>query len=376
MCVLQKVISRLDFWMFESFRTQTADLALYRIIYALWMLKDIPMHMWLVQTPRAFFNPPPGIPGLFMGLPDPWAVTLVNVIYAFALVALLLGWHTEIASIASAVCLLLLNTWAYSLGKINHDILSLAIPFILAFSGWGNAYSVDALMRGKNRRELTDTSGSWTVALLACVIALAMFSAGWAKLTTGWLDTSSHSVFGYLVSNYYAVSRHTLLGGILIKLDSPLFWEALDWFTVALEVGFLVSVINYRLFRIFCALASVFHLGVLLLFNISFDSNVIAYAVVIPYWKIAMSVKAATYEYVGQTSMKLFKIPGKRVFATVVLFSIAILGLDILVLRQSFLSYFRLPASEVTVMFGAAVGIAYLLYMASRAFHDVVTIGR
>jgi hypothetical protein len=54
-------------------------------------------------------------------------------------------------SIATGLLILTGNGFAYSMGKINHDLLLAAIPLVMAFSNWGSAWSLDAVT-GKTRK--------------------------------------------------------------------------------------------------------------------------------------------------------------------------------------------------------------------------------
>src|SRR5947199_222701 len=92
----------------------------------------------------------------------------------------------------------LLDRWIfeeYATGKIDHDIFLVLAPAILAFSAWGAHYSVDArtLAKSKSHRVALD---AWPVSLFVLIIGLGMFTSGWAKLTTRWLDPTTSSTLG------------------------------------------------------------------------------------------------------------------------------------------------------------------------------------
>lgn len=271
----------MDSWLFAGFPTRLADLAIFRILYALYLLCQLPRGEWLRDAPQAFFSPPLGLAALGRGLPAYHWIVALNIAVVLSAAALLIGWRTRLASLAAGCGFMLLNSWCYAFGKINHDIFVVVIPLVLAFSGWGNAFSIDA--RKKGLASLDDQSGSWAVALCCFAIGVAMFTAGFAKLTSGWLDPGLLCTYGHLISLHFINGRHTWLEKIMLEVDVPFLWKLLDWFVVMLETGFLAAIWNRRLFVTFCALAAFFHLGVWLLFDIPFGSNLVGYGVIVPF---------------------------------------------------------------------------------------------
>jgi hypothetical protein len=218
---------------------------------------------------------------LFSSLPPQAVLVGLNIPLALSLQMLLLGFHTRTASVATSVLLIVTNSFGYSLGKIDHDILLVLTPLILAFSGWGDAYSLDSLRRPSSQSD--SPRGSWCLAMLALVIAIAMFTAGWTKLTSGWLDTNTHSAYGHLIINYAVTGRHTWLADYLLRIDSFWFWESADWVVTLMELGFLVAVFRARWMHFMLAIACLFHFGVWLLYDIVFMPNVVAYGAFVSY---------------------------------------------------------------------------------------------
>jgi len=161
---------------------------------------------------------------------------------------------------------------SFSFGKIDHGIFVILVPLVLAFSGWGGARSVDAHLAARDGRPPLEPS-QWAVRLLAFMMGLAYLTAGLAKLRSGWLDPHTHGARGHFVEKYVEMNRDELLAPLFLRIhDVGLFWEALDWFTVALECGFVVTVLWWRTLRLAVACAALFHLGVLLIMNIQFSA--------------------------------------------------------------------------------------------------------
>ena len=110
-----------------------------------------------------------------------------------------------------------------------------------------------------------------------------MFQAGWAKLTSGWLDPTTHSTYGHLAYNYFATGRHTWAAGNTLQIAPGWFLEAADWSAVVLEVGFGLALFHRETMHFFLAFACLFHVGVWILFDIAFPTNVVVYAAFLPY---------------------------------------------------------------------------------------------
>lgn len=264
----------------DSYRDTGSDLAVFRVLYASYVfVHKVPTAGWISDAPVAFFRPPIGLAAISVSFPPLWWVVSWNVMLVVSIVMLLFGYRTKVASIGVAVTLLVLNSWEYSIGKINHDILLVIAPAILAWSGWGNSLSLDA-----HRNQIRDErSAARMRALLALIVGYAMFTAGFSKAWTGWLDPEMKCTYSHLVRNYYTTGRSTMITEIALTVGGGAYWKLADWATVALEVAFLPAVVNRRWFCWVAALASVFHVGVLLMFGISFAANIIVYGAFVTY---------------------------------------------------------------------------------------------
>jgi hypothetical protein len=272
-------LGRLEARAFASYAARPVDLVVYRMLYAACVLVTVvPTASFLRHAPRAFFSPPFGLAALFTTFPAPPVITGLNVLLALFASLLLVGWWTPVASACTGLTLLVLNSWAYSLGKINHDILLVVTPLVLAFSAWGHALSLDAA--GPPRDE---PPRSWPLALLALLIGYGMFTAGWAKLSSGWLDPQTRATYGHLLNNYYATGRETRAAALALRVDSFALWKGGDWAATLLELAFLPAAVNRRALCVVMALACIFHFGVWLLFGIPFWWNVLAYGAFVRY---------------------------------------------------------------------------------------------
>ena len=245
-----------------STRATPDCLALYRILFACLLLAGTPRYQWIAQFPDSFFAPPPGMTIFFLsGFPPGWFFVLLDLTLVTALMFLLAGRRVTGASIVVTATLLIGNAWAYSFGKIDHDILLVLAPVFLAAAGW----------HGRS------PSRAWPMALYALSIAVTMLTAGLEKATTGWLQPSSHAVLGHALQNALMMDRLTWVR-LATRLLPGVAWKALDYATVMLELGFLAALPRRTWFRTVCAIACLFHLGVALMMGIFFLSNLAAYA--------------------------------------------------------------------------------------------------
>lgn len=277
----------LDLLIFESFKTKYRDLAIYRTIIGLFFLKEsIGKGYWLKNVDSIFFSPPIGLTALFT-TPFPHSlIVILNIVLAISSSALIIGWFTKANSLITGFAFMTINSCMYSYGKINHDILFTLTPIVLAFSGWGNNLSLDKKSEHKAIKET-----SWPIALMSLIICVAMFTSGWAKLNSGWLNPLTYSAQGHLFINYFVHERTTLISELLINhVTSPILWELIDWLVVIFELSFILCWFGgLRLFRLWCSFACFFHLAIFLTFKINFSANIIAYTICLRYSWIPFS---------------------------------------------------------------------------------------
>jgi hypothetical protein len=243
--------------MIETYRPLPGDLRIYRLIYAAYLIcAVVPVAPWFADAPLAFFRPPIGLAAIWTRPIPPAAMFALNVLLSVFAAMLLAGWRVRLASIGAGVTLFLLKTWAYSLGKINHDILIVVVPFVFATS-WGDDDEPDPL----------------PLAVFALLIGFAMALAGYEKASTGWLDPQLRCTYGHLVGSCVLSCRETFLARYAITIDSGILWKLADYLTVLLECGFLPAALNRRWFAVALFCAVFFHLGIDLLMSINFGWN-------------------------------------------------------------------------------------------------------
>ncbi len=243
--------------------------------------------------PADFFHPPPGPMIFFDGFPPEYLLHAFHYTLVVALIFLCLGFFTKAASIGTGILLLVLQGFIFSLGKINHDLMLVAVPLVMAFSGWGAAYSVDA--QRKDKSTVTATGSGWTLTLMALITGFMFFTAGFPKILGGWLDWMTQAAEGHYFKQFFVRGRQDLLASYGQHIGS-FWWELFDYGTVLFEVGFLAAIFNPRSTRIFMGLAVLFHSGTMLLLNISFVPNFLAYAAFLNWtWIDAKATNQSTF---------------------------------------------------------------------------------
>jgi uncharacterized membrane protein YphA (DoxX/SURF4 family) len=278
---------RLDHWIFDTYRSTPRSLAVSRILIGvyliLWRFPDV---RWMRSLPDAFYRPPPGPLRLTGGVPPSGALTALSVVLSVTTVALLVGYHTRLASCVTGLLLFTVDGLAYSFGHIHHSGTYLAaVLVIMAASNWGDAYSVDSV-RSRDRAART-TAEAWPVALAALVLGFLMLTAVLPKLTSGWLDPSTLAVRSHVVHYHFVAPDDGLLGALPLGSTSALVWKPLDYLTVLFELGFALAILSPRRLRLFCAAAVVFHFAIFLAFGIDFTGSVVAYSIFFP-WSMAV----------------------------------------------------------------------------------------
>ncbi len=272
------LLTRFDRFLFEEFRYDFRSLGIYRLLFASYVLLGcFPAGLWLGDLPAVSFSPPVSLAAFFTHYPSSWLVLAFNALAMTSSAFLLAGLATPVASLVLAGAFLVVRSFCFADGKIDHDILVGVVPLVLAFSGWGNAWSWDSL-RSKPAWGAPARPRPWLLAILALLIGMALFTAGLAKLRGGWLSLETRATVWHLLPNYYLVGRDQPMARWALGHFPSALWETMDYATTIWECGVVVLALRRRWFLVACALGCLFHLGVWQLFGITFGTNVIAYA--------------------------------------------------------------------------------------------------
>lgn len=355
-----RIAEKFDSWV-QTGPFNSLDLAIYRIVYSVSVLCLVPGIQWLDEYPDSMYAAPLGPFQLLTGFPELGTLTVLEIMRSFALVLLLLGIWTRWVSIVAAVLLLVTFGLSYTLGKIDHTQFLVIAPLLLGFANWGDRLSIDSLLK----RNVSRPTPQWPLRFLALVIGLSFFEAAAVKFGTGWLELSSQAVRGHFLEDFVARAADTWLTAWAFRFNVAPVWELLDWMTVILEFSILLTVPWWRAFRVALACATFFHLGVLLVMNIPFAANLVAYGAFVSWgvlstWCLALSPRPGDRRGADRSlnSRQVRALVAGLLLAG----SVLALGAWLLLNRTTVLIAF---AKDSIVLIGAAIGLIYLVQQVS-----------
>ncbi len=359
--------TRFDRWIFESFPVTAEGLGMLRIFSALFIIfflipgQGSSHFVYLSTLPVDFFAPPPGPLMIFDGFPSYAVFQLLHTVLLFSIAGLLLGYYTKLSSIVAGLAILSLQGLIYSIGKVNHEIFIAMVPIVMAFSNWGAAFSIDSIRKGA-RHEVH----GWPVTMLALLIGFMMFTAAFPKILGGWLDLSTQATQGHLFNQFFVRERDALLATWFVNLDNGLFWELLDWSTVLFEAGFLFAVMSGKWFKRFVCLAVLFHFSTMMMLNIAFLPNFLAYAVFLNWTRIYEANLTLYRRFSGKRGEKSKKHSVWLLTGIVIIF---FTGLSYLSSKNLILSGSDLTLYEAVLVSGA---FATVVFLAGLTIHSVL----
>lgn len=277
----------------EQYRVPVEALGVYRIVYAAYMLflGTVPSYVWLTRAPASFFDPPTYSLAVFVdGFPHPALFYALSLAIPVGYLLLMLGYRTRVVCLLLFASLIVGDTFAYSLGKIDHDrVLHAYLVLIMAFSPWGDVYSLDERRRRPaSRGPWRSLANAWPVAMVALVIGFGYFSAGIGKALR-WLDLDpvTQGARRWLIHGVFVRDRQAYLSDYALALEAPVLWEMMDVVAVLFEVGFLFAVLHISALRAFAVAAVGFHFANYLILQINFSGLYILYLLFIP-WRLVL----------------------------------------------------------------------------------------
>ena len=354
--VLQRVDKQFERWIFDSFQVTPEGLALYRICFAAYfLLFGVPSFVWIGDNPAAFYDPPISLAYFFNSFPSYAVLQALSTLICLLFIMLFFGYHTRFVSVLLTISLIIANSFRYSFGKIDHEILPVIVPLVMSFSAWGSRCSVDAVL------ETTTAQGqpqapqapTWPITLVALCISVGFLSAGLPKLFR-WIDfnLSTHGVHAWVIQSFFMREHPTLLLPVFAKVTNPYFWEALDMLAVAFELGFAVALLIPHLFRAYIGFAIVFHFLNHLMLNIPFVEYISVYMLFLNWDHL--------FSYLD--SKKIIDwIKRLTTLKHMLIFSVAYLPIYYLAQEHSVMQA-SLTASPAHLIFGTILGLDYFYF--------------
>jgi hypothetical protein len=274
------------FWrrVFAASSVPQPSLGIFRWVYGLFTLAfETPFSAWIDRAPRAFFDPPLLSPAyLFRTFPPPPFFTVLDSINIVALCAATVGLRTRTATAILLLGKLIANSFRFSFGKIDHDILLNVVLACMLLADWGTHFSLDSYLRSPAPGRLRQASQRTPLALglFAIAIAFGMFSAGLEKAVY-WIDFNMNSsgTLSWLLPNLYSLRRGYLLAPFAIHAPRIVL-ELADYAAPAFEISGLIALLASRtLWMAWLLVACFFHLGNALVLNISFADYALMYTI-------------------------------------------------------------------------------------------------
>ena len=292
---LKAFLSNVEFRLKSVGRIDVESLCIFRVMFGLFtILLFWRRYAWLGAVPDAFFKPPIfSLAALFNSFPPAAFCQFIDIAVGICTLTLTLGCLTRISTVLLLLLLLIGNSFYFSLGFINHEILYLCVLLVMCFQDWGRMFSVDALLQGRTATAET-TRPMTSLWLLIILIAFGFFTSGYGKAFS-WIDfdLTTSGFLAWFYDGYFTLGRNQLLAPLVLKIHAPLLWELLDISAVVFELGFLVAMWTRRSWYAWLTIACFFHLANCLLLNISFTANAVAYMAFVP-WSQLSILKGAT----------------------------------------------------------------------------------
>lgn len=263
--------------------TVSADaLGLLRIIAGFCMLFfSFKTYAWIGDVPAAFYNPPKFSLGSFVNtFPPKLFFQVCDFLLLLFVLLITIGVKAKAFTSLFVIFSIVLSTFDYSFGKINHSIILYATLACLAFSGWGNKF---ALIPDKYNEKESQRA----ISLLAVIIVFGMFTAGVPKLFR-WinLDMNSNGFLSWYYRGKYFYGRTHLLAPY-VELLPTFMVKGFDFVAVLFELsGCFMLLRSPKTWRLWLMMAIVFHIMVALFLNINFLTMLIPYIVFLRFDRI------------------------------------------------------------------------------------------
>ncbi|ESA32083.1 hypothetical protein N836_28420 [Leptolyngbya sp. Heron Island J] len=292
---LQRLEHRYVHWLTRPAQNAAGRMGLYRIIYSffyLWFLSPlqfselslVPISHW---DPTVLFSGLPPLPSI--GYP------VMEVLLVMALVLLLLGYKTRLATLA--VLVMGFGLAAFRTGFLIQErtivLTVFYVPLFMLFSKWGETYSIDALLRQKRGEPVTSPHTSswryiWPARGLLVILSLLFLSAAVVKFIEGAWLVQPRLVGDFILAK--GVKSH-LTNGFPIHPLGPQIGRTnalaipSQYVVLLFETCFVLVLFNRFAQALILRLAPIFHSFNTLLLGIPFTSVLSMYAA-FPDWQV------------------------------------------------------------------------------------------
>lgn len=257
------------------------SLGLFRWLWGASVLLFTPPYFgWIDDVPRALYDPPLLSPAaLASGFPPSPFFSVLDAAIIFVTCLVTVGLWTRWTTLLWIALILLGSNFNYSFGKIDHGIMKCVLAGCMVICGWGRHYSLDALLFRSSADGIDSTRAvRQGMSLLGVALAFGMITAGVPKLLA-WIDfdLTKSGFLSWYFPNHYSLGRNRMLAPYVPQIPVLLF-ELGDYFAVFLEMaGIVALVVSRRVWLLWLAIVTTFHLLNSLLLNIAFNGQVLTY---------------------------------------------------------------------------------------------------
>jgi len=240
----------------------------------------------------AFWLPIPLFTALHLEPLAPQALSALHAIWILALALSAIGLVAGAGMAVSFVLGAYLLGLPHNFGQTYHfDALLIIAMGILACSRAGDAWSVDAWLKGRSD---VQPSGeyTWPVRAIWVAMSLVFFAAGLAKLRYGGLEWITSNNMSILLTRafYHASDADPLTRAGLAIARRHWLSSALAAATVAIELGFPLALVSRRARMLFVPAAFCMLVGIRVLMGPTFGGFLLATVFWIPWERIAVRV--------------------------------------------------------------------------------------
>jgi hypothetical protein len=288
-----KISSDIDRWLTAPENNAAGRLGLFRILYSIFYLWHLSFHFAenlsgmaeqhhlmtvLIEWARPYTL-------------APWVLRLAECVLAAAVVVLMFGYRTRLATLVVLVLGSIYEAWWVSIDSEHAAVLLAAhIPFFMCLNGrWGETYSLDALLRrraGQPTVDPSDSSGWFFLPARAVLVVLAalFFSSAFFKLGPGgtWLEERDLTA-NFLLEKNVTAARDGIPVNYLAPLIARNRWlaEILHFSVILFEASVVLALFSRKLRDLLLSTALIFHAVNGLWLAVTFTAVIIVYALFI-----------------------------------------------------------------------------------------------